>query len=73
MKERERQTEGGIALPEVSVRPNTEGTVTSVGAEVTSVEVGQVVGFPSHLGTRLEHKGKDILVIEESKLLYVRP
>lgn len=73
MSERESITEGGIAIPESSVKPNTEGVIVSVGQEVTEdVKEGDTVGFPSHLGTRLEHAGKDILVIDASKLIYVR-
>lgn len=71
MSERQTETEGGIVLPEVSVKPHTEGTIISAGEQVEDVKVGDKVGFPSHLGTRLEHKGKDILVIEEFRLLYV--
>lgn len=70
--ERKTMSDGGLALPQSAVSPNTEGTVTSVGNRVESVEVGWIVGFPSHLGTRLEKGGKDILVIQEEKLLYVR-
>lgn len=72
LSERKAMSDGGLALPESAVCPNTEGTVTSVGNMVESVEVGWVVGFPTHLGTRLEKGGKDILVIAEDKLLYVR-
>lgn len=74
MNERQSVTDGGIVIPEVSVKPNTEGVVSSVGPEVDieGIEVGVEVGFPSHLGTRLEHAGKDILVIDASKILYVR-
>ncbi len=73
MSERESITDGGIAIPESSVKPNTEGVVVSVGRDVKeSVAEGDTVGFPAHLGTRLEHAGRDILVIEASKLLYVR-
>lgn len=72
MSERETSTDGGIVLPNTAVSPNTEGTIVSVGNRVEHVEEGWVVGFPSHLGTRLEKGGKDILVIAEEKLLYVR-
>lgn len=70
--DREDKTDGGIALPEVSQQPNTEGTITSVGIDVNGLTEGQVVGFPAHLGTRVVYKGTESVVIDSNKLLYVR-
>lgn len=69
---RRESSSGGIALPIMAIRPESEGTVIAIGNKVTHVSEGQVVGFPSHLGTRFEARGHDWLSIDESKLLYVR-
>ena len=72
MNDRKLASEGGIAIPERFAKPENEGTVANVGAEVSEVTEGDVVGYPAHLGTRFEAGGTDWLIIEESKLLYVR-
>jgi co-chaperonin GroES (HSP10) len=72
LNDRKTQTEGGIALPMQHSKPEDEGLVISAGKEVRHVKEGDVVGFPSHLGTRFTSGPNEFLVIEESKLLYVR-
>ena len=72
LDQRPEESKGGIVLPSQYSEAPTEGTVTSVGGQVDTVSVGDVVGFPAHLGTRIVIGGKEILLIEEPKALYVR-
>jgi len=72
MNDRVTASEGGIAIPERFAKPEAEGVIANVGAEVTQVTEGDVVGYPKHLGTRFEIGGKGWLILEERQLLYVR-
>jgi co-chaperonin GroES (HSP10) len=72
MNDRVLESAGGIAIPVTVAKPEKEGVVASIGNRVEDVKVGDTVGFPGHLGTRMEVGGEDWLVIDASKLLYVR-
>ena len=69
---RRESSDGGIFIPELSRDVTTEGTVLSVGDEVSTVKAGDVVGVPKHLGTVMEIGSNEVVVIDHSKLLYVR-
>jgi co-chaperonin GroES (HSP10) len=72
LNDRKQATEGGIALPSQYSKPETEGAVMSVGADVRDVQVGDTVGFPTHQGTRFTHGTQEFLIIPVDKLVYVR-
>jgi len=72
VSERQSVSAGGIALPMQHSEAETEGIATSVGDKVEDVSIGDTVGFPSHLGTFLTIGGQEVLIIDETKCLYVR-
>lgn len=71
MAERETQV-GGIVIPDQFTEPATEGEVTSIGRDVELIAPRDIVGYPSHLGTRVVVCGRDYLIIDYRKLLYLR-
>jgi chaperonin GroES len=69
---RDEHSPGGVYIPELSREVTTEGKVLSVGAEVSQVAEGDIVGVPKHLGTVMHIGNKEVVVIPCEKLLYVR-
>lgn len=72
LNDRAQESRGGIALPSQYSQAETEGEVMSVGSRVADVKVGDLVGFPKHLGTLFTHQQDEFLILDESKALYVR-
>lgn len=62
-------SKGGIVIPERSKRPEEWGTVVEVGEDCKEVRAGDRVYVEKTQGTRYVHKGKDMIVILEMKVL----
>lgn len=69
MNDRKAQSDGGIAIPQISQTTETWGEVFRVGNTCEAVEEGDLVYVPSHLGTHVVLDGIDYVLIQEGKIL----
>jgi len=68
MDGRKKESEGGIALPEVSQTTETWGEVTSAGPETKHLQVGDRVYVSPHVGTHTILAGVDYILVREGEV-----
>jgi co-chaperonin GroES (HSP10) len=64
----EKTTEGGIFLPENREEPQKYGRVISVGPDVKSIAVGNIIVFHRSLGMAMMMEGKVYRVLNEPEV-----
>lgn len=64
----EKTTEGGIILPETREEPQKYGRVISVGPDVKSISVGDIIVFHRSLGMAMMMEGKIYRVLNEPEI-----
>lgn len=71
--EAETITASGLIIPGSAQEKQSKGTVVAVGTkengEDLSVQLGDQVLFPMHIGTEIAHNGDTLLIISESDIL----
>lgn len=61
----ENKTESGIILVSGDGNDKFKGTVLMVGPLVDFIKVGNVVKYYEHVGTEVEHDGKNCIILRE--------
>ena len=64
----QKETEGGIIIPQEAQKVESEGTVVSVGDECKWLKVGDTVVVPYACGTAIEVRGQDAVVVLEEDI-----
>jgi co-chaperonin GroES (HSP10) len=67
----EKITNSGIVVPDSVENKPTTGVIQEIGNQVTEFKKGDHVLFQSHAGIRIELKGKEIYLLEQSEVLAV--
>lgn len=66
---KQEQTASGILLPQDRLDPDVSGVVAALGARCAgSVQAGDHVTFPAHVGQSLTLEGTPYLVMRESEI-----
>lgn len=74
---KEEKSEGGIILPEITQETHAKGRVVAVGDGYRApdgifcsltVQVGEIVLYNLHAGTKFNYKGKEYTILLETEL-----
>lgn len=69
--EKEKQTSGGIYIPDSVTEKPQDGEIVAVGPN-TKLKVGQRVIYTKWGGNEVEFEGKDYLIIKDVDILGIR-
>ncbi|MFQ5454741.1 MAG: co-chaperone GroES [Nitrospirota bacterium] len=63
------KTAGGIYIPEAAKEKPQKGSVESIGSEVNSVKVGDVILFDKYSGSKITIDDTEYLILKEDDIL----
>jgi chaperonin GroES len=70
---KEERTEAGLLLLEGTIEKPKEGIVVSKGSNVSFVKEGDIVQFPKMNGKKIDHEGKEYIILSSRTLLAKNP